>query len=211
MTKTFIIDTDCFIDSKLFKHYFETMPLERQKKINRLIPVASKRLSLGAGVALSVAVADFGLSGVGAEIQYNEKGKPFLKNNLAYISLSHSGHFAVASIASHNVGVDIEEIKPIEDGVIQRVTTKNEQKQIKNLRDFYRLWTAKECMLKITGEGLSGGMEHIDLHLSENKISIITAPTNSNLYFKEYNVPNFCLTVCSEEDNFTNEVKIIIP
>ena len=73
MTKTFLIDTDCFIDSKLFKHYFETMPPERQKKINRLIPVASKRLSLGAGVALSAAVADFGLSGVGAEIQYNEK------------------------------------------------------------------------------------------------------------------------------------------
>ncbi len=209
MTKTFMIDTDCFIDNKLFKHYFETVPLERRKKINRLIPLASKRLSLGAGVALSVALADFGLSKHDAEIQYDKKGKPILKNNSAYISLSHSGHYAVASIASHNVGVDIEEIKPVEDGVIKRVTTKNEQEQIKNLRDFYRLWTAKECMLKITGEGLSGGMDHIDLHLGENKISIVTNPTNNDLYFKEYNVPNFCLTVCSKEDNFTEKVERI--
>lgn len=211
MTKTFLLDTDCFIDYNFFNRYFQSVSPQRQKKISRLVPQASKRLSLGAGVTLSIALADFGLYGNDAEIKYNEKGKPFLKNNAYHISISHSGHYAVVAISSSKVGVDIEEVKPIEDGVIKRVTTIDEQAQIKNLQDFYRLWTAKECILKITGDGLGGGMENIDLLLKKDTISVITSPVESMLYLKEYDIPNFCLTVCSEEDNFTNEVKMIIP
>lgn len=205
MTKTFLIDTDCFTDTNLFNYYFQTVSQNRQKKISRLVPMGAKRLSLGAGVALTAALHDLGLYGQDAEVQHNEKGKPFLKSNLAHISLSHSGHYAVASISTHEVGVDIETIKSIEDGVIKRVTTKNEQDQMaqrRNLKDFYRLWTAKECILKITGDGLGGGMENIDLHLDEDAISIVTAPIGKNFYFKEYNIPDFCLTVCSEANDF---------
>lgn len=211
MTKTYLIDTDCFLNNNLYEQYYKNMALERQKKISRLIPLGSKRLSLGAGVALSKALEDFGLHEKNAEIKYNEKGKPFLKTDAAHISISHSGHYAVVSISPHEVGVDIEEIKPIEDGVIKRVTTLSEQAQIKSLKDFYRLWTAKECILKITGDGLGGGMENIDLHIEEDTISIITAPVKKRLYFQEYKIPNFCLTVCNEENNFTQEVETITP
>ncbi|MDO4218700.1 MAG: 4'-phosphopantetheinyl transferase superfamily protein [Synergistaceae bacterium] len=209
MTKTFIIDTNCFIDNDLFNKYFQRVSTQRQKKISRLVPKTSKRLSLGAGVALSIALERFGLYGSNAEIQYSEKGKPFLKNNNTHISISHSGHYAVAAVGTCRVGIDIEEVKSIEDAVIKRVTTRNEQAQIKNLRDFYRLWTAKECILKITGEGLSGGMENIDLRLNGNVISVISSPIKKMLYFKEYDVSSFCLTVCAEDDNFASSIEKI--
>ena len=101
------------------------------------------------------------------EFSYNISGKPSIaaKNskNLTF-NLSHSGSMAVLAVTLDiDVGVDIERIDrdlnfqllashyftPAE--IVQlRGHSKSRQR-----RQFYRIWTAKEAILKMTGSGFS--------------------------------------------------------
>ena len=207
MTKIFIIDTDCFLDRQLFDAYFEQMPQARQEKIRSYSHASDKRLSLGAGVAVAKALSDFGVAETA--LHYDERGKPILPSLPWHISVSHSGHFAAVAVSDEEVGLDIERVARVSKSVVERVTTRSEQSQMKSTRDFFRLWTAKEAVLKITGDGISGSMQKIDLALTESKIAINSAPISHDYTFREFDITGYCLTVCHKGDEATiEEIKI---
>ncbi len=92
-------------------------------------------------------------------------GKPSLVNakGLSF-SLSHSGDGVAIAIARDiDIGIDIEEIKPIEDrdGLVERFFSPDEFSCYKHLPPsmqesaFFRLWTRKEAFVKGLGLGLS--------------------------------------------------------
>jgi phosphopantetheinyl transferase len=45
------------------------------------------------------------------EIEFSENGKPFVKDNLFYFSISHSSNYVAIVISSVNIGVDVQEMK----------------------------------------------------------------------------------------------------
>ena len=98
---------------------------------------------------------------------YNDAGKPSLgeknRNNLTF-NLSHSGAMAVLAVAIDvDLGVDIEEIDfdlnfqslairyftPAEIIKLKEVSIARQRRQ------FYRIWTSKEAVLKMIGSGFS--------------------------------------------------------
>lgn len=87
--------------------------------------------------------------------------KPKL-NNGPFFNISHSGNVVVVAISDIcEVGIDIEEVKPIDidsfQGNFQPTEwswLQNASNKLKMLR-FYQLWTRKEAILKGTGKGLS--------------------------------------------------------
>jgi 4'-phosphopantetheinyl transferase len=92
-------------------------------------------------------------------------GKPVLvgAKGLSF-SLSHSGEgVAIAVARDLDIGVDIEEIKPIEDrsSLVERFFSADETYSYKALPPsvqetaFFRLWTRKEAFVKGLGLGLS--------------------------------------------------------
>jgi 4'-phosphopantetheinyl transferase len=93
-----------------------------------------------------------------------------------YFNLSHSDtHAAVALAQQHDVGVDIEDLHPIEDALALAGThfTPAEQAQLQAAapgpaRDhaFLRGWTRKEACLKAIGSGLSLSATAVDAGLS---------------------------------------------
>ncbi|WP_069792062.1 4'-phosphopantetheinyl transferase family protein [Cyanobacterium sp. IPPAS B-1200] len=132
---------------------------------------------------------------------YNKKGKPFLRDypNL-HFNLSHTDHWIVYGISNQLIGVDIENISkqvkfkqlakrffcPSEFQLIEQVNQENKAKL------FYTLWTAKEAYLKATGEGLSGGLDAIELSynfLSED-IEIISENTRTEWQIKNLKIDN---------------------
>ena len=98
---------------------------------------------------------------------YNSSGKPFLssptKDKLTF-NLSHSGSKAILAVTMDGeVGVDIEKIDPVLNfqSLASRYFTLAEINDLKKLsiirqrRQFYRLWTRKEAVLKMYGTGFS--------------------------------------------------------
>lgn len=107
-------------------------------------------------------------------------GKPVLPGGPAF-SLSHAGpHLLVAVHARDAVGVDVEAVAPVEDGVLARVLTARERAALDAAADrdaaFARIWTLKEAILKTAGEGLARPMPEVEIDLDADPPALRAAP-----------------------------------
>lgn len=143
---------------------------ERRRRVDGFRFEKDKRLSLGAGLLLKMALADKGIKDT--EIERMPDGKPYLRNNSEwFFSLSHSGTAAMCVLASMPVGCDIEKIGNPPLRVARKVFSKEEQSLLSCMdteaqaKYFYTLWTAKESFLKMTGEGLKTMPDDITVSL----------------------------------------------
>ena len=92
----------------------------------------------------------------------NEYGKPYLVNDPhIHFNLSHSGKYIACAIDSKPVGIDIEQIKPIDMKIAERFFSMDEilfiAAHVNEMRTnaFYNIWTRKESYIKLDGKGLS--------------------------------------------------------
>ena len=104
------------------------------------------------------------------EIVYNEYGKPYLKSNKIYFSLSDSKEYTVCAISDKEIGVDIEKIT-YKKRVINKVCNSEEIKEINTPEDFTKIWVKKESYSKLIGLGLSFDFKKIDTN--RNKFDIL--------------------------------------
>jgi 4'-phosphopantetheinyl transferase len=102
--------------------------------------------------------------------------KPILTHVPLHFNVSHSEDYWVILInASHPIGVDIEVTKKEIDflALANRFFSKEETQIIihaENSKDlFWQIWTAKEALLKATGQGLLNGLEHSVLFINQQK------------------------------------------
>jgi 4'-phosphopantetheinyl transferase len=105
----------------------------------------------------------------------NRFGKPGLTDPSSALSfnLSHSKTFAIVAVAYGSpVGVDVEDIRPIEPEVADGHFSPAELSQLRKfegdawLTAFYRCWTRKEAVVKAEGLGLSLSLDSFDVGLS---------------------------------------------
>ena len=106
---------------------------------------------------------------------YGDRGKPMLSHcaSAPFFNLSHSGDFAALAVAHcGDVGIDVEQIRPVGSEIAQRFFTEGEKAILARLsgsewrQAFYRCWTRKEAVLKANGKGLSGGLASFDVALA---------------------------------------------
>ena len=84
---------------------------------------------------------------------YSENQKPYLKNhNDIFFNISHTKNTVAVTVASFEIGIDVEEIKDIKPGLIDMVASPKEKEIINaacdKKRAFFRLWTMKESYAK---------------------------------------------------------------
>jgi 4'-phosphopantetheinyl transferase len=91
------------------------------------------------------------------ELKKDDQGIP-LPFDGNYWSLSHKPKYVGAVISSEHTGIDIEEIKEVSDAMFRRVAEKKEWCLASDgsYKTFFRFWTAKEAVLKATGDGMKG-------------------------------------------------------
>ena len=89
------------------------------------------------------------------EWSYNEHGKPYIHGG-PYFSISHCKEGIAVAIDEHPLGIDIEGIRRADDELIARTMNDQERLRIKELgiREFTRLWTQKEAIVKAEGVGI---------------------------------------------------------
>ena len=93
------------------------------------------------------------------EWKYNEHGKPYMANG-PYFSISHCKEGIAVAIDDAPIGVDIEAIRHANEDLIERTMNEEEKRLIANSqqpiadREFTRLWTQKEAIVKAEGTGI---------------------------------------------------------
>lgn len=91
-------------------------------------------------------------------LKYSSLNRPYFEGGPNF-NISHSGNYILCAISGNSViGIDIEEVKPIDIHEFKREFAIEEIKGMMTAKDtlhsFYRLWTQKEAFLKAIGKGL---------------------------------------------------------
>ena len=89
------------------------------------------------------------------ELYFEAGGKPLFLTGGLWFSISHSGGICAAAVSDCPVGVDVERVRPdYRPSLVERSLTPGERQRYDG--DFTRLWTRKEAVVKLTGEGITG-------------------------------------------------------
>ena len=103
----------------------------------------------------------------------NEFGKPYLKDNQLYFSISHDIDTCAIAISSSEIGIDLEYLN-YNEKVINKYFYDAEKEimaKSNNLKyDFTKIWVKKEAYLKMKGTGLNFGKENVDTTKIDAKI-----------------------------------------
>lgn len=87
-----------------------------------------------------------------------EHGKPYLPDDpQVHFNLSHSGNRVMCAVSAHACGCDVEQIshkKKQIDMVIRCLAESEQRLAAVSAVHFYRIWTLKESILKLSGEGI---------------------------------------------------------
>ena len=110
------------------------------------------------------------------KIEISKSGKPFFANiEDLHFNISHSGSEVAIAFSTKPVGFDMELLDRKRDfrAIADRFFTNEESSEVKSAEEygnelFVRIWTAKEAMLKLSGEGLAGGLNRA-MALSERE------------------------------------------
>ena len=175
LTRIYIADISVLKDPFVFESLLKRVPEYRQKKAMSFKFEKGKMQSLGVGLLLQLACKEAGFEGADEHIAYGENGKPYLVDcpNVQF-NLSHSGERVMGVISPYEVGCDVEIIKGDRGRLAERFFLPEESAWIKHFETleaqseaFYRLWTLKECYMKVTGRGLSLMPDMFALHVDE--------------------------------------------
>ena len=133
-----------------------------QERLYAIANPLRKSQSIGALLALQTLCASLTYP-----ICRTATGKPvFDTPNAPQFSLSHTDGIAVAALAETSegrIGVDFEWLRPLDfDRIAARFFSPTELARYESIPSpeiFFALWTEKEAMAKLSGNGLFGGMQ----------------------------------------------------
>ena len=108
--------------------------------------------------------------------------KPTLQEHPSiHFNLSHCRTAVLCALSSQPIGVDIERRREGKEALVRHTMNEAEQQLIQSSQDpdmmFTRLWTAKEAVVKLTGEGLACNIPDILTDATAQGI-IITSTIN---------------------------------
>lgn len=138
---------------------FEEVSVQRRTHAQRYLQEQDRRLSVAAYLLLCKGLSEeFGIVDK-PEFGFGVHGKPFLIGHPdIHFNLSHCDGVCACVISSHPVGIDVERILHYEDDVMRLTMNETELEHIRRSENpeaaFIRLWTMKESLLKLTGQGL---------------------------------------------------------
>ena len=89
----------------------------------------------------------------------NEYGKPV--SDVISFNVSHCNGAVALVLSDKDVGVDVENVRKTERSVAEYVSGDKELYHVNDDKDFFKLWTAKESLVKCQGKGLIKDLKSI--------------------------------------------------
>ncbi|MEK7254694.1 MAG: 4'-phosphopantetheinyl transferase superfamily protein [Bacteroidota bacterium] len=179
----------------------------------------------GRGMVRTLAAEVLGVAANSLEISEGRYGKPYLKDyaEILRFNLSNCGNLiAIAfDFGGREVGIDLEKINSDFDyfDVAGHYFSEKECAQIHSHQDFYRFWTMKEALLKVTGVGLVDELPRLDLSEKLNFVEVederLLTFRSSSFCLHSFENEGFVFTVammdvCSPEDSEAENKKLVV-
>ena len=135
------------------------------------------------------------------DIIRNVNGKPYLKNNPFYFSITHSGEYLIIAISDKQIGIDTEMIKERKLNKVIDYAFNNKEIaliKIEGLTKFYELWCSKEAVCKFYGLGINLNFKDIDIihNTLVYKNKVYNYPKPYHFKFENYILAIICEEIC---------------
>ena len=142
------------------------LPKSLRESLQRYRFWQDKQRALYGKLLLQQALSDHRFTTDLSHLKYTAFQRPYL-DDVPDFNISHAGDLVVCAMTiKGRIGIDIEQILPINFEEFNRVLSPLQWKEVHAADDpyhqFFRLWTIKESVIKANGKGLS-----IDLHCLE--------------------------------------------
>ncbi len=167
--KLAVIKLENFTESDA-KSALGLLPEARRAELLRLRDPADFHRSLLAELSVRLEIMQtLRIFGDDIRIFRGENQKPRLKNFPDFhFNISHSGDFSVCAFDDFPVGVDVEKVRPIAvQKFAARLFSPREQAALEKapdpLAEFFRLWTAKESVVKQRGTTLARDLKALEV------------------------------------------------
>ena len=133
------------------------------------------------------------------EIKTGPHGKPYFAGYPVKFNLSHCKGAVCCALGEHEVGVDIERVRPYHEKLAERICTPSERKLAENACDpakaLIALWSLKESFLKYTGEGMRYGFQNAEFSFDAQGRPFCAAQNVNCALFEP--APGFVLAACA--------------
>ena len=189
-----------------FQQYLNSLPPELHAEILRMRRWQDRTAKLLGKRMLIKGLQKYGYTESALHnLKYNAYKRPYIDGRIDF-NISHAGIYVICAISDGvRVGVDIEEIKPVDFSDFEDVMTEEQWTVIKRSADplklFYRYWVIKESIMKADGRGL-----HIPL--KEIVIDTNVARFENNWQLTQLAIdPDYCACLASDRqpDNIKME------
>lgn len=172
--RVYLLNVTC-LPKEVLAYLASTLSLKEKKKAVRFRKELDRQVYVAGRGMLRVLIGEC-LNLFPAEIDILEErfGKPYLKGHrdTFQFNLSSSGHYVAIGIhpGDQQIGVDLEMInKKFEYWeVAAHYFTTSECDAVYCHKDFYKVWTKKEALLKATGVGLVDDLNKLDFSKEVN-------------------------------------------
>lgn len=148
----------------------KTLSPSRAARISGLKHPADQHRSLTADLLTEkLLLREFGIAD--ARIEMTPQGQPILPGTGLFLSIAHSHKAVVCAVSQDPVGVDIEQIRPMDLAITRHICTREELRYLFGhdpspeelqlcedpalLRRFFEIWTGKEAYFKQKGTGIT--------------------------------------------------------
>lgn len=147
-----------------FDLLISSLPFGESEK-TRLLTIKNRdalRSSLSALLCLKALLTSAGVNTESTDLTLirEPNGKPRFNSLPLHFSISHSGGLAAVALSGRNIGIDVEYVDAHRNisAISKRFFSAEEHLWLSEsnspTEDFFSLWTKKEALAKLTGEGL---------------------------------------------------------
>lgn len=187
------------ITSEKLNSYIDMLPPLRRKKAESYRFLKGKKTCVIAYLLFLYGYRkEYGLNDT-PDFEIAENGKPYLKNHPDIcFNISHCEKAVICAFSDLPIGADIETSRKITPSLISKVCSDKEIMEINESEDkqltFCRIWTIKEAVAKLSGEGIAGNLKEIN---------------GGNIYtVTEFIAPDMYITIASEKAEAIVKVNI---
>ena len=180
-----------------YNKWYSLMSVDKQQRVDRFCFGDDKKRTVAGEMLARKVISEWcGVTPESISFGAKKHGKLYVKDLDVEFNISHSGDMVVCAIDNKPIGIDIEQIRPIDLTVVKHICTDEELVYLfghtpayqdftyttdtKILTRCFELWTAKEAYGKCTGEGIK---------------SISTAPSNRSI--EKHIFADYVMHICS--------------